>query len=243
MPNGSRCPTSLPLHTLTESWLRPAADGLVAVLLAPVCAACRQPLPHPTRGAVCGACWSAVDPLSPRGIEPLPPFIDVSSAIGSYDGRLRDVIQAFKYDARSTIAKHLARRMRVAGAPVLDGADIVVPVPLHRSRERVRGFNQARELGRHLGLPLRDTLVRTRKTETQADLPAVRRHANVRGAFAMRTAGTTVEDLVVVLIDDVSTTGATLNACASVLLDAGAAEVRALTAARAVIAAPNQTSA
>jgi len=172
-------------------------------------------------------------------MEPLPPFIDVSSAVGPYDGRLRDVIHALKYDARSTIAKHLAQRMRGAGAAVLDGSDIVVPVPLHRSRERTRGFNQARELGRHLGLPLRDALVRTKKTGTQADLPAARRHANVRGAFALRT-GVAVDGLVVVLIDDVSTTGATLNACASVLLDAGAAEVRALTAARAVIAAPNQ---
>jgi len=159
----------------------------------------------------------------------------MSTALGPYDGRLRDVVQALKYGARSTIAKHLARRMRTSGAAALEGADAVVPVPLHRSRERRRGFNQARELGRHLGLPLRDVLVRTRRTGVQADLPAAKRHENVRGAFAMRTAEAPVKDLIVVLIDDVSTTGATLNACAAVLLDAGAAEVRALTAARALI--------
>jgi ComF family protein len=202
------------------------------VLLAPVCAACREPLEHPTRGAVCEACWAAIDPLSPFGVESLPPFIIRATAIGPYDSRLRDVIQALKYDGRPTIARHLARRMRAAGAEILAGADAVVPVPLHRARERTRGFNQARELARHLGVPMADVLVRSRKTAAQADLPADRRHANVRGAFAL-SAGAVLKDRVVVLVDDVSTTGATLNACAAVLLEAGAAEVRVLTAARA----------
>jgi ComF family protein len=187
---------------------------------------------------VCEACWSAIDPLGPPSREPLPPFIAAAAAIGSHDGRLRDVVQALKYDGRSTIARHLARRMRDAGAGVLDGADLVVPVPLHRARERRRGFNQARELARHLGAPLADLLVRVRRTETQADLPAGQRQANVRGAFALRPAGAAaVDGLVVVLVDDVRTTGATLNACAAVLLDAGAVEVRALTAARAPLKA------
>ena len=221
MPNESRSPTSLRL----------LADGAVAILLAPLCAACREPLAHPTRGAVCDACWSAVGPLSPSGCEPLPPLISVSAAIGPYDGRLRDIVQALKYDRRPTIARHLAMRMRQVGAHVLAGANVAVPVPLHRSRERARGFNQARSLAVHLGLPVSDALLRTRKTATQADLPADRRHANVRDAFALNPrAG--VDGRVVVLIDDVSTTGATLNACASVLIAAGAAQVRALTAAR-----------
>ena len=156
----------------------------------------------------------------------------MSTAIGPYDGRLRDVIQALKYDARPTLARHLAGRMRRAGAGVLAGADGVVPVPLHRSRELRRGFNQARELARHVGLPMFDVLTRVRKTETQADLPAARRLANVHDAFAARP-GASLDGLVVVLVDDVSTTGATLNACASLLFAAGAAEVRALTAAHA----------
>lgn len=122
--------------------------------------------------------------------------------------------------------------MREAGAEVLSGADLVVAVPLHRSRERARGFNQARELGRHLGLPVVEALVRTRRTPPQAELSAARRHANVRGAFEYRQ-GIDVKDRTIVLVDDVSTTGATLSACARPLLDAGAAEVRALTAARA----------
>jgi ComF family protein len=127
--------------------------------------------------------------------------------------------------------------MRATGADMLATADLVVPVPLHGSRERARGFNQARELARHLGPALLDALVRTRKTPLQADLPASRRHANVRGAFSRGT-GRGLRGMIVVLVDDVATTGATLNACAEVLLDDGAAEVRALVAAKAVARRP-----
>ena len=113
------------------------------------------------------------------------------------------------------------------------GADLVVPVPLHRSRKRARGFNQAAEIARHLTVPVAHVLERVRPTASQTDLPAAARHRNVRGAFAV-TVPDRVLGATVVLIDDVSTTGATLDACAGALLDAGAREVRALTAARVV---------
>ena len=158
-------------------------------------------------------------------------------AIGPYEGTLKDVVHALKYDPRRTIAKHLAARMRALAGDVLDEADVVVPVPLHPGRERVRGFNQARELARHLELPLLDVVVRTRRTASQADLPAAKRESNVRGAFALAKGSPSLEGLVVVLVDDVSTTGATLNACAAPLIAAGVKEVRALTAARAPLRA------
>ena len=164
-------------------------------------------------------------------------MVSLARAVGPYEGSLRAIVHALKYDGRPTLARHLAARMRNAGVDVLAGADLAVPVPLHRSRERARGFNQARELGRHLGIPVADALVRTRRTPSQADLPAARRHANVRGAFEWRQS-VAVKRRTIVLVDDVSTTGATLNACARALLDAGAAEVRALTAARAVARLP-----
>lgn len=213
--------------------LRSALDGLIAVALGPVCAACRRPLDEPTRGAVCASCWAAIVPITPLGIGSFPPAIALATAIGPYEDTLKHVVHALKYDPRPTIARHLAARMRDAGAVVIDGADVVVPVPLHRSRERVRGFNQARALAQHLGPRVVDALRRARRTAPQADLPAAKRHANVDGAFALAVAPAMVEERVIVLVDDVSTTGATLNACAAPLLAAGAKEVRALTAAQA----------
>ena len=171
-------------------------------------------------------------PPAPLGNGSFPPHIALATAIGPYDETLKAIVHALKYDRRSTIARGLARQMALAGRNVLDGADAAVPVPLHRARERERGFNQARELARHIGVPVLDALVRSRRTAAQADLPKARRAANVRGAFALKP-GTDVEGRVLVLVDDVSTTGSTLNACAAPLLDAGAREIRALTAARA----------
>jgi ComF family protein len=110
---------------------------------------------------------------------------------------------------------------------------VAVPVPLHRSRKRARGFNQADEIARHLAVPAANVLKRVRPTASQTDLPAAERHANVRNAFVLGRHAD-VSGLVVVLVDDVSTTGATLESCARVLVDAGAREVRALTAARVV---------
>ena len=124
--------------------------------------------------------------------------------------------------------------MRGRGADVLDGAVCVIPVPLHPSRRRQRGFNQAADLARHLGLPVVPALRRVRATATQTGLPAAQRHRNVRDAFAVTRAARGLAGTVVVLVDDVSTTGATLEACARVLKEAGVREVRALTAARVV---------
>ena len=127
--------------------------------------------------------------------------------------------------------------MRARGADLLEDADFVVPVPLHPWRHAVRGFNQAAELARPLPVRSVRALRRIRHTSPQADLPAGERQANIRGAFQVRRSAD-VEGACIVLIDDVSTTGATLEACARALLDGGAREVRALIAARAVSRAP-----
>jgi ComF family protein len=155
-------------------------------------------------------------------------------AIGEYDGTLRELIHALKYQQRHSIARGLADLMRASGRSVLENADCVVPVPLHRRRERTRGFNQARELARRLGPPMLEPLVRVRHTVPQVELAADQRHDNLRGAFRIRTRASHLKRMRVVLVDDVSTTGATLEACAIVLRDAGVAELYALTAARVV---------
>jgi ComF family protein len=153
-------------------------------------------------------------------------------AIGPYDGRLRDIIHALKYGERRTVARRLSALMAAAGPDVLAGADAVVPVPLHWRRRHSRGFNQAALLAEPLGLPVRHLLRRCRSTRSQVDLPAEARHTNVAGAFGIRRGARMPET--VILVDDVATTGATLDACAVVLKAAGVLEVRALTAARVV---------
>jgi len=241
-PNGSRSAKLL--------------DGLFAVLLAPACAACDRPLDEPTLGPVCRNCWNAIVPITPPVCDacgdPLSSWRVISveqnrcarcrrsataltrgRAVGEYSGSLRRIVHALKYDGRQSIGRQLAARLAVHGAEVLAGADCCVPVPLHRSRQRSRGFNQAAEIARHLPIAMNHALRRVRATPSQTDLPAARRHANVRNAFALRR-GADVTGCVVVLVDDVSTTGATLGACARVLLEGGAREVRALTAARVV---------
>ena len=115
------------------------------------------------------------------------------------------------------------------------GYDALVPVPLHRSRLRMRGANQAeilsRQVGERTGLPVMDVLVRTRPTRPQTRLDAKGRRENVEGAFALRSP---VKGLRLLLVDDVRTTGATARACARVLSAGGAKNVGILTAAIAV---------
>jgi ComF family protein len=143
-------------------------------------------------------------------------------------------VHALKYDRRRTISPRLGALMRERGAALLRDADVVVPVPLHGRREYQRGFNQAEDLARHLGLPVARLLQRVRHTHSQIDLPREQRRANVRHAFALaQVTGSWLQvPGTVVLVDDVATTGATLEACALVLKSAGVKEVRALTAAR-----------
>jgi ComF family protein len=234
--------------------LRTLADGLLSVLLAPGCAACETPLDEPTRGPVCSACWSRIVPFTPPLCahcgDPLPSWrvisveasicprcrrrpsaISRARAIGPYEGSLRAIVHALKYDNRRSLAAPLAALIRRECAEVFEGASVAVPVPLHRRRQRARGFNQAEEIARGLELPVKLALKRVRATPSQTDLPAAQRHANVRNAFRLRR-GTDVSGLCIVLVDDVCTTSATLEACARVLREAGAADVRAVTAAR-----------
>ena len=243
-----------------SKWATGVYDALVAVLLAPVCAACRVPLDAPTRGAVCDSCWRQISPLTPPICDccgdSLPSWRRVSlsqgrcprcrrgstavrrtRSVGVYDGSLRLIVHALKYGGRRSIARHLGTLMREQGSEVLNGADVVVPVPLHPLRHLSRGFNQADDLARELGLPVWRGLRRTRHGPPQASLPAARRAANVRSAFAVSRPPPSLS-LIVVLIDDVMTTGETMDECGRVLREAGVVTVRGLTVARAAAALP-----
>jgi ComF family protein len=199
-----------------------AGDALLAATLAPCCASCQRVLERPLNGAVCPVCWD-----------------DARRAHGHYDGALRNIIHAFKYEGRRSLAAPLGMMLRETSAPALRDAACVVPVPLFVIRRLRRGFNQAEDLSRSLDLPVVRALWRIRPTTSQTGLTAAERRRNVRGAFKLspwlrRDARRRwIEGRIVVLVDDVMTTGATLNACAAVLTEAGAREVRTITVARA----------
>jgi ComF family protein len=253
------------LRLAAREHLSELVSPALTVLLAPACLVCDAPLDRPLGGPVCQRCWRAITPLSPplcetcgdvlpswRVLDRLagacarcrrrPPPIVRARAAGAYEGALRRLVHGFKYERRRTLAAPLAGLMRERGADVLAGADLVVPVPLHWGRRHARGFNQADDLARHLGLPVVRALRRVRRTGPQFGLATIARLRNVRGAFAPPRGGwlarrrhdARIRGACVVLVDDVSTTGATLNACAEVLREGGAREVRALTAARAL---------
>lgn len=197
-----------------------------------VCAACEADLPHlsaplcpvcalPTAdGAVCGACQGS------------PPHFDATAAAFRYAFPVEHIVQGLKYRHRLPLAGWLAEAIvRRIGTPT---ADCILPLPLSAQRLRSRGFNQAQEiarpLARRLGLPLvSDACFRMRDAPPQASLPWQERQANIRHAFECRAdlGGKTVA-----VVDDVMTTGATLNEFARVLKRHGALRVENWVAAR-----------
>lgn len=200
-----------------------------AELLCPACAAELPVLPEPCprcalpspAGAVCGSCLTH------------PPHFDGTVALWRYEFPCDRLLQALKYRARLALAGFFGRSLVSRALPRVD---LVVPMPLHSRRLAERGFNQALEIGRgvarHLGVKIEPRVVlRVRDTAPQTGLPYEERAKNVRGAFQcdLDLAGASVA-----VVDDVMTTGATLNEVARVLKRAGARRVENLVIARTV---------
>lgn len=203
-------------------------------LSGPACQQCGRPFTSALAGAVatplCHACR--------RGVY----SFDLARSWGPYDDSMARAITLLKYQAVTPLAGWFALRLAecVAREPEAFAVDVIVPVPLDSTRQRERGFNQAeligRPLARRLHVPLRSyLLVRTRPRPAKLRLTRRERWTTVRGAYGIRE-GRRVDKLRVLLVDDVFTTGATLDACARALRLAGAARVIGLTVARV---APN----
>ena len=152
-----------------------------------------------------------------------------------YEGRLRELIHLFKYGGMRPLDRVLGTWLASA-YPRLEHFDALVPMPLHWWKRMQRGFNQSdllvRELSRRVGVPILDAARRRRRTAVQARLTPAQRRENVRGAFDVPSPER-VRGLSLLLVDDVMTTGSTVNACAKALKQAGAARVCVLTVARA----------
>jgi ComF family protein len=173
-----------------------------------------------------------------------PPVFSRARAAAHYSGIMRRLIVRFKFEDRHEPLPLFVKLMREAGRELLNDADLLVPVPLHRLRLLQRRFNQsallAKGIGRAAGVPVSVmALKRTRRTHAQVGLGQDARHQNVAQAFAVHPRYIAqVRGKAVVLIDDVVTTGSTVSACAAALLEAGAARVDVLAAAIAAHGLP-----
>jgi len=208
-----------------ESYLCSACQSQITPITAPVCSACGYP--RRTLHSPCRQCAS----------HPLEHVDGIRSAALFTEGPLRKAIHQLKYKGHFVFAKALAPLLVRCYTIHQLSTDIIVPVPLHPSRYRERGFNQsavlAKALARAIHQPVDSkTLIRHRATRSQMTLSAAERKQNVAHAFACRTdrlAGKTI-----LLLDDVCTTGATLDACAQALKESRARRVYGLTLARAL---------
>lgn len=225
------------------------------------CISCDRPLHTDPVSTVCRGCWDRIGPTGgPRCSLCDQPFAAAAATSWTPDHRcqpcltrppafdrawtpfpylppLQDAICAFKYRHTYSLAKPLAALLCGALPADVDG-DLLVPVPLHPSRLRAREFNQSLLLADQLGLYLKrpvaaNALTRTFATPPQTMLKRRERVANLRHAFAVPTTDA-VSGRRILLIDDVYTTGTTLNECAKTLLQAGAASVSALALARTI---------
>ena len=247
-----------------RGWIITAVD----LLFPPFCPVCRVRLDAGRRDPLCGACWEHLERIPPPvcrvcgmpfgaftdgparvgGMPAVhlcgacrahPPSYSYARAAARYGDVVRQAILAFKFGGRRALAAPLGDLLAETAAVLpVQGVDLLLPVPLHRRRERERGFNQSRLLARRVGtawgVPVRaDVLARAAATLPQTDLGAEDRRANVRGAFTLRRPDVVVGRHVL-LVDDIMTTGATAGECAGLLRDAGAATVGVVTVARVV---------
>src|SRR3954466_6663426 len=243
-------------QTLRSVWAHTARLAL-DIALPTLCVACREPV---AGVGVCAACWAKLSfiaqPYCPRlgipfvydpgpdllSMEAIanPPAYQRARAAVRYDDVARTLVHSLKYQDRTDLAPAMGRWVARGARKLLDGADVLVPVPLHWRRGWSRRYNQsgalARVISRQSGVKLAsEALRRIRPTEQQIGLSRPQRAANVQGAFKVAPERSAeIAGRRVVLIDDVLTSGATTDACARALLRAKAAQVDVLVFARVV---------
>jgi competence protein ComFC len=243
------------------SWqsLRGALGAVLAVLFPAPCHVCHQPLVTASQVPVCADCLNSLRRLAPplcakcgrpfpSGAAVTAPLchacrrglyrFDLARSFARYDRPAERVVTLLKYNAIEPLGAWLAERLAevVSQEPAVAEVDYAVPVPLDKARLRQRGYNQAeliaRPLAERLGLPLRpQALLRLRSRPNKLKLSRRERWETVRGAFVTQS-GSRVDRARILLVDDVLTSGATLDACARALRGAGAGAVHAVTVAR-----------
>ena len=236
------------------------AAALVDLAFPPSCLACRKATD--AAGALCPTCWRAVrfidrpfcdrlgtpfavdlgteGLLSPEAIADPPVYARARAVAHFDDGPARSLVHRLKYGDRLELARTMGGWMARAGDEILGNTDLLVPVPLHRGRLVRRRFNQAALLAGRVsacsGVPVDAfALTRVKPTPPQVGLTRTQRAANVQGAFRVLAEGRgAIDGKAVTLVDDVMTSGATINAAARALLRGGARRVDVLVFARVV---------
>ena len=215
--------------------------GLLDLLMPPACAGCGR-----AGALLCDACLdgftqpSRADDrfVAPDAAVVIGEALTLALAAFAYAGPMRRALATLKYSGTSRLAPILAGASLAALRSLLavTGPAVLVPVPVHRERQRVRGYNQAeliaRELAKDAGCSTSSLLARVRPTTKQHRLDRAARLANLRGAFSLARGA--LVPVAVIVVDDIITTTATLEACASVLREAGAAQVYGFAVAREV---------
>lgn len=250
-------------RSVLPSWIRAATDALVSVIFPADCRICGELLTDSRRvpiclkclgsfkripSTICEICGCLLSGLQLKEGQPrlCPACQDktygfhCARSFAVYQGQLVRAILLLKFEQIEPLGVWFAERLAEVMESERDrlAADVIVPVPLHRQRQRERGYNQAtlisKPLAKRLGLPHKALLlVRTKARPDKRILTLEERWESVHGAFATRP-GSQVDNLRVLLVDDVLTTGATLDACARALREAGAKTVVGLTVARAI---------
>ncbi len=205
--------------------------ALVDLLFPSTCCSCSIP----SEKALCDSCLKKIGFIEP----PAGATCGRPVALAEYNGVIKDSIHAFKYKNARRLADQFAGLLLDRFGGMIDEADIVTFVPLRNAKKRQRGYNQAellaKALDRRTGDKIHNTLKAVRFVKDQSKLKAEDRKTNIRGAYALRPgAGKGVQGHMVILVDDVYTTGATVNECASLLIAAGAKEVQVITLARTI---------
>lgn len=217
------------------------AHGLMSLAYPSACAVCKKGLGDDDRFGVCENCIADIKP-STRLPEVDPAQFDFSAGFSAcrYDGTLKELIHSFKYGRKIKLAKLFSGILSdfVSERPyIMEGIDVITYVPLHPNRLRDREFNQSKLLvcgiSGYFALPVEDLLEKPAVTAHQNELPREDRLTNLAGAFRVK-GGAAVAGRRILLVDDVMTTGSTLNECAKTLAAAGSTEVRCLTLSRGI---------
>ena len=193
----------------------------------PHCRICEKPLDTDAT-AICRECFERKN------------YFSYTRAAGTYEGALKEMIHFFKFNKKKKLFKLLSETMLdKIDRNIFNGIDLIVPAPLSKKSLAEREYNQTELLAKHISfrlkIPANNIVVKTRETERQSSLERGKRLGNLKGAFKIKEEFISIVDgKNIVVVDDVYTTGSTINEIAKVLVKAGAKEVRAVTVARAV---------